>query len=109
MRPPTLRLLLLHVLHPLVVTLPPRSYWPTDLYDVNPSFGTPGDLQHVLQQLADQGMKHILDVVMNHVGYGSSVFLPAFNPFSDPSNFHNCTLAGGRGPPRQGTGWGRAG
>ena len=102
MRPPTLRLLLLHVLHPLVVTLPPRSYWPTDLYDVNPSFGTPGDLQHVLQQLADQGMKHILDVVMNHVGYGSSVFLPAFNPFSDPSYFHNCTLAGGWGPPRQG-------
>ncbi|EFN56269.1 hypothetical protein CHLNCDRAFT_30901, partial [Chlorella variabilis] len=71
-----------------------HGYWPTDLYDVNPSFGTPGDLQHVLQQLADQGMKHILDVVMNHVGYGSSVFLPAFNPFSDPSNFHNCTLAG---------------
>jgi hypothetical protein len=27
---------------------------------------------------------------MNHVGYGSSIFLPAFNPFADPSYFHNC-------------------
>ncbi|PSC67013.1 alpha-1,3-glucan synthase Ags3, partial [Micractinium conductrix] len=36
-------------------------------------------------------MFNVLDMVLNHVGYGSSIFLPPFNPFSDPSNFNNCT------------------
>jgi len=39
-------------------------------------------------------MYNILDVVSNHVGYGSNVNLPAFNPFYDPAYFHDCT--GGR-------------
>jgi alpha-amylase len=64
------------------------------LYATNPSFGTPDQLQDILQQLSEKGIKIILDVVMNHVGYGSSPFLAPFNPFSDPSYFHNCTLAG---------------
>ena len=47
-------------------------------------------------------MYNILDVVANHVGYGSNVNLPAFNPFYEPAYFHDCTggwaggWAGGR-------------
>ena len=36
-------------------------------------------------------MYNILDVVANHMSYGSSIFLPAFNPFSDPEYFNNCS------------------
>ena len=45
----------------------------------------------VLQTRTHAGMFNVLDMVLNHVGYGSSIFLPPFNPFSDPGNFNNCT------------------
>ncbi|PSC67576.1 hypothetical protein C2E20_8791, partial [Micractinium conductrix] len=72
-----------------------HGYWPVNLYDVNHGFGSADDLQRVLQELSNAGegpcMFNVLDMVLNHVGYGSSIFLPPFNPFSDPSNFNNCT------------------
>ena len=43
------------------------------------------------------GMYNVLDVVANHVSYGSSIFLPEFNPFGSPEYFHDCTGLSGNG------------
>lgn len=48
----------------------------------NPNFGTADDLRHMLKTLASNGFYNILDVVMNHAGYGASIHQPAFNPFA---------------------------
>lgn len=51
-----------------------------------------------------------LQVVANHVGYGSDVHLPAYNPFFQTSYFNNCTgecgqLLGGIGGAWPGRRW----
>ncbi len=49
-------------MHPFMPPSPPLSaphsyhgYWPTDMYRVNPHFGTADELQDVLRMLAHQG------------------------------------------------------
>lgn len=32
-----------------------HGFWPLDLYAINPSFGSPAELQHTLQTLEEQG------------------------------------------------------
>ena len=46
-----------------------HGYWPTGEDGVEPRFGTDADLQELSAELHRRGMKLLLDVVLNHVGY----------------------------------------
>lgn len=47
-----------------------HGYGATDMYGVDPHFGTLADYQHLAQALHQRGMKLVLDTVPNHVGAG---------------------------------------
>jgi glycosidase len=47
------------------------GYAPVDLYHVNPHFGGLQDYSHLADQVHAQGMKLVLDMVLNHVGPAS--------------------------------------
>ena len=49
-----------------------HGYWAEDLSGVDPRFGTEADLKALADALHGRGMKLMLDVVYNHVGYGSA-------------------------------------
>ena len=46
-----------------------HGYWPTGQEGVEPRFGTNADLIELSEGLHARGMKLLLDVVLNHVGY----------------------------------------
>ncbi|PRW60649.1 alpha-amylase [Chlorella sorokiniana] len=68
-----------------------HGYWPLDMFNINPSFGTPMELQRVLQTLEDEGFRTILDVVWNHVGYNTAPLGTPLNPYNLDEYFNNCT------------------
>jgi neopullulanase len=45
-----------------------HGYSATDMYGIDPHFGSLGDYQHLAQTLHEHGMKIVLDTVPNHVG-----------------------------------------
>jgi glycosidase len=47
------------------------GYAPTDLYAVNPHFGSLADFEQLATQIHAQGMKLVLDIVVNQVGPAS--------------------------------------
>lgn len=49
---------------------PHHGYWAEDLGQVDPRYGTEADLKALVDGAHDRGMKVILDVVYNHLGYG---------------------------------------
>ena len=50
-----------------------HGYWAEDFQTLDPRYGTEADLTTLVDAAHDRGIKVILDVVYNHVGYGSSV------------------------------------
>lgn len=70
-----------------------HGYWPDDLYTPNPFFGSTQDMQDALHSLFEAGFITMLDVVLNHMGYGSSYpsFNYYYNPFNQATDFNNCT------------------
>ncbi len=48
------------------------GYAPVDMYRVNPHFGSLQDYENLTQSVHAQGMKVVLDMVLNHVGPKSS-------------------------------------
>ncbi|KAI8107086.1 hypothetical protein M9434_001731 [Picochlorum sp. BPE23] len=69
-----------------------HGYWPLNLFQVNPNFGMHQDMQDLLDSLKSGGLFSMLDVVLNHMGYGSAYpsFNYYFNPFNQESQFHSC-------------------
>lgn len=65
-----------------------HGYSATDMYAVDPHFGTLADYQHLAEALHKRGMKIVLDTVPNHVGPAS----PWVNDPPLPDWFHG-TLA----------------
>jgi hypothetical protein len=48
-----------------------HGYWTEDLAEVEPRFGDEALLRRVADELHRRGMKLLLDLVLNHVGYGT--------------------------------------
>ncbi|KAF9879939.1 alpha amylase [Colletotrichum karsti] len=68
-----------------------HGYWAKDIYQVNPSFGTPEDLIALSDALHSRGMYLMVDVVTNHmawIGNPNSVDYSTFRPFSNASAYH---------------------
>ncbi|GGJ32839.1 alpha-amylase [Deinococcus roseus] len=59
-----------------------HGYWPADFRNVDPHFGTLEDFQILVKTVHDNGMKIILDQVINHTGYEASL------PKEKPEWFH---------------------
>ncbi len=50
---------------------PHHGYWAEDLAAIDPRYGTEADLAALVAAAHERGMKVLLDVVYNHVGYGA--------------------------------------
>lgn len=48
-----------------------HGYWADDFYKVDPRFGTESELRRLVEDCHSRGIKVLLDVVYNHVGYDS--------------------------------------
>lgn len=48
-----------------------HGYWTMDLGEIEPRFGTAEDLATLSRELHARGMRLVLDIVLNHVGYES--------------------------------------
>ncbi|WVQ81037.1 hypothetical protein IAT38_003144 [Cryptococcus sp. DSM 104549] len=69
-----------------------HGYWSSNIYELNPHFGTPEDLIDLSAALHARGMYLMVDVVANHVGAeNKDAFAPGahYGPFSSPSDFHD--------------------
>ncbi|WPJ58090.1 hypothetical protein SMAC4_08465 [Sordaria macrospora] len=73
-----------------------HGYWASDIWSLNPSFGTADDLKALSKALHDRGMYLMVDVVTNHMAYlgcRSCVNYRGFSPFSSQSYYHSpCTI-----------------
>ena len=52
---------------------PHHGYWAEDLTKIDPRYGTEADLLALTDAAHERGMKIILDVVYNHMGFGASM------------------------------------
>ncbi|KAK3397706.1 alpha-amylase A precursor [Sordaria brevicollis] len=69
-----------------------HGYWASDIWSLNPSFGTADDLKALSKALHDRGMYLMLDVVTNHMAYlgcRSCVNYQGLKPFSSQSYYHS--------------------
>ncbi|NRA68213.1 MAG: alpha-glucosidase C-terminal domain-containing protein [Pseudobacteriovorax sp.] len=69
--------------------------------ELDPRFGTALEFDHLLNQSHSQGMKVMLDMVVNHAGYGATIFHQRPEWFTEPSSCSSqgdpeifCSLAG---------------
>ena len=46
-----------------------HGYWAKNIYKVNPRFGTEADLKELVLEAHKKGVRVMVDVVFNHVGY----------------------------------------
>ena len=80
---------------PIVVNAPNgfHGYWATDLFRVDPHWGTPDDLRALSAELHRRDMWLMLDVVANHMAALSMVDgnYSALQPFDQPSDYHDCS------------------
>ena len=81
-----------------------HGYWTLDPYTVDPHLGSMSTLQELIRRAHEKGLKVVLDVVLNHLGYehpwltdgAHSGWFHSDCPvnFSDQSSVENCWLAG---------------
>ncbi|OCF41740.1 hypothetical protein I317_04444 [Kwoniella heveanensis CBS 569] len=68
-----------------------HGYWTSNIFELNPHFGTANDLKDLSAALHARGMYLMVDVVANHVGaFSKDTFLPGpqYGPFASPDDFH---------------------
>lgn len=54
-----------------------HGYWADDFESLDPRFGSEADLAALVREAHARGLKVLLDVVYNHVGYGSQYLIDA--------------------------------
>jgi len=67
-----------------------HGYWMTDIYTINPYFGTADDLKALSRALHDRGMWLMVDVVANHMAAVSINNLTSLVPFNQAIHYHDC-------------------
>ena len=80
---------------PIVANAPNgfHGYWATDLFTVNPHWGTADDLRALSAELHRRDMYLMLDVVANHMAALSMVGgdVSALHPFEQAGDYHDCS------------------
>jgi glycosidase len=68
-----------------------HGYGVADFLDVDPRFGTRADLQRLIDEAHQRGMRIILDIIFNHTGhnwnYPGNVEQPPYRPWPDHHDF----------------------
>ncbi|KAL3417883.1 alpha amylase [Phlyctema vagabunda] len=68
-----------------------HGYWPADINEVNPLFGTPDDLKSLSNELHKRNMFLMVDVVVNHMaiaGPGEKANFSGLSPFNKAEYYH---------------------
>lgn len=68
-----------------------HGYWQSNLYQVNPYFGSANDLKALSAALHARGMWLMVDIVANHMGIPPSGSPSGFYPFSNWTSYHDCS------------------
>src|SRR5690625_4002187 len=80
-----------------------HGYWASNFGKLNPHFGTMDDFKELIDEAADRNIKIMVDVVLNHTGYGlkeidgelPEVDRPAGYPSDDERTFYSEMLRQG--------------
>ncbi len=85
-----------------------HGYWALDFTKLDASFGTPAELQALVDGAHQRGMRVLLDVVLNHPGYATGADLLSYLPevFNDGTgDAFRAFDASTPGPPRYYLAW----
>ncbi|MFV8829696.1 alpha-amylase family glycosyl hydrolase [Alkalihalobacterium sp. APHAB7] len=84
-----------------------HGYWASHFEELNPHFGTMDDFHELIDEAHDRGMKIMIDVVLNHTGYGlkeaDAVYedeIPFFPTAEERDRFAGMLRDGGTGTVR---------
>ncbi|WP_096156539.1 pullulanase [Bacillus sp. FJAT-45066] len=78
-----------------------HGYWASNFGELNPHFGTMADFHELIDEAHNRGMKIMIDVVLNHTGYGLKAddakysHIPHFPTDEDRARFDGMLRAGG--------------
>ncbi|MFZ3591665.1 pullulanase [Bacillus sp. DJP31] len=77
-----------------------HGYWANNFGELNPHFGSMEDFHQLIDQAHNRGMKIMVDVVLNHTGYGlkasdAGTNIPNFPTDEDRARFDGMLRAGG--------------
>lgn len=56
-----------------------HGYWPLDFTRIDANFGTPADLHELVAKAHARGIRVVMDVILNHVGYATLADLQDFD------------------------------
>ena len=75
---------------PVVANTPDgyHGYWTSNLYEINPYFGTPEELKELIETCHERDIYVMVDIVANHVGYVDNFDYSSIVPFNDPSHYN---------------------
>jgi len=75
---------------PVVANTPDgyHGYWTSNLYEINPYFGTPEELKELIKTCHERDMYVMVDIVANHMGYVDNFNYSSIVPFSDASHYN---------------------
>jgi len=77
-----------------------HGYWPLDFTRIDPNFGDEAALRTLVAEAHKRGIRVLLDVIMNHVGYANLADLQDWGPRLWCAIARACLRAGLTGAPR---------
>ena len=67
-----------------------HGYWTSDFTKLNPHLGTETEFEALVDAVHEKGMKIMVDVVLNHAGYGTEAY---FNSILDKKMIRNAAVS----------------